>query len=153
MEVGQMAGKKEAYDVKPEVKNEKKQGGKLAELLSKVAVIKTQLSTLKESESTLVEEIKSAMQAEGLTEFNNGEFVAKVSETAKFDKASLLEFVKGLPAKISKNILVYAVDEKKLEEAVYHGDIKPIDLEPFQVKGSMLRISKAKAAAEKPKKK
>lgn len=144
-----MVRKKENYETKPAVK----QDGKLAELLSKVAVIKAQLSTLKESESELVDKIKVAMQAEGLTEFNNGEFVAKVSETAKFDKPSLLEYVKGLPAKISKNILVEAVDEKKLEEAVYHGDIKPISLEPFQIKGSMLRITKVKAAEEKPKKK
>lgn len=145
-----MARKKEAYEVK---EKPKKQSEKLTELISKAAVIKAQLSTLKASEVEAVKEIKAAMQAEGINEFNNGEFVAKLSETATFDKPSLLNYVKGLPTKISKSILTEVVDEKLLEEAIYRGEVNPIDLEPFQVKGSTLRIVKAKIEKPKGKKK
>jgi len=144
-----MKRKNEAHDKPKETKKVeevKKKKASLADLVSQAAVVKTQIANLKASEETLVAEIKAIMQEKGLNEITEGEFIAKLSESAKFDKASLLEYVKGLPAKVSKSILVDAVDEKLLEEAVYRGDVKPIDLEPYQVKGTILRISKVKAA-------
>lgn len=103
----------------------------------------TQLKTLKtltEADSAL---IKEAMQKQNIFNIVTADGVVAditITQSESFNEEQLLEFAKTLKIKGLVKKREY-VDMTALEDAVYHGLVNAVDLQPFQVTRESTRLT------------
>lgn len=114
---------------------------KLLKLVTDYISKKDVFDSMKAEVDTLNKEIKTQMNERSIDSYESelGSVILADSVSVSFDEKHLLEWLKVNHPNCIK--VVETVDMEQLENATYHGDIKPTELQPFQQRKVVQRLT------------